>query len=148
MPATELQQYAASVIDRFKNPYIDHYWLTISLNSFAKWKVRLLPSLLRYVEQQGAVPPLLSFSLASLIRFYQGSYRGESIALNDEPQVLERLQVAWQAADSRTIARQVLDWEAHWGQNLSTIPGLVDQVANYLDRLEQEEISAIIQSLC
>jgi len=148
MPATELQQYAGSVIDRFKNPYIDHYWLTISLNSFAKWKVRLLPSLLRYVEQEGAVPPLLSFSLACLIRFYQGSYQGETIALNDEPQVLERLQLAWQAADARTIARQVLDWEAHWGQNLSTIPGLVDQVANGLDRLEQEEISAIIQSLC
>lgn len=147
MPKAELQNYAASVIDRFKNPYIDHYWLTISLNSFAKWKVRLLPGLLTYVEQHKTAPPLMSFSLACLIRFYQGSYAGEEIALNDEAPVIDCLQQAWQGGDASAVAEKVLNWSAHWGQDLTEVPGLHLEVTDYLERLEKEEVPAILQSL-
>lgn len=147
MPEATLADYAAGVIDRFKNPYIDHYWLTISLNSFAKWKVRLLPSLLSYVEQHGEAPPLMSFSLACLIRFYQGTYQGEEITLRDEAPVLKRLQQAWRAGDSTAVAKKVLAWSEHWGQDLNEVPALQNLVAGYLQRIEKEEITGIIQEL-
>lgn len=146
MPKAELQDYAASVIDRFKNPYIDHYWLTISLNSFAKWKVRLLPSLLSYAEQHGEAPALMSFSLACLIRFYKGSYAGEEITLNDEAPVIDYLQQAWQAGEASAVVKKVLSW-SHWGQDLTEVSGLHRQVTNYLERLEKEEVPAILQSV-
>jgi tagaturonate reductase len=147
MPKAELREYAESVVDRFKNPYIDHYWLTISLNSFAKWKVRLLPSLLSYVAQHGKAPVLMSFSLACLIRFYKGSYAGEEIALNDEARVMEYLQEAWQAGEAPAIAEKVLSWSGHWGQDLTAVPDLLAQVTDYLGRLEKEDVPAILQSL-
>jgi tagaturonate reductase len=146
MPEAELQDYAASVIDRFKNPYIDHYWLTISLNSFAKWKVRLLPSLLSYVEQQGTAPALMSFSLACLIRFYKGSYAGEEIKLNDEAPVIDYLQQAWESGEASAVAEKVLSW-SHWEQDLTKVPGLYAQVKDYLERLETEQVPAIVQSI-
>lgn len=148
MPDAELKEYAASVIDRFKNPYIDHYLLTISLNSFAKFKVRLLPSLLNYVKRHGKVAPLICFSLACLIRFYKGEYDGQSIALNDEAWVLDRLKNAWEeSADLSAVAKNILSWSDHWGQNLSTIPGFQDQVATYLERLEKEPVKEIVEHL-
>ena len=64
--------FAASVTDRFQNPFIDHALLSISLNSTAKWKARVLPSLEGYLEKTGPVPPCLSASLAFYLAFYKG----------------------------------------------------------------------------
>ena len=38
LPEEELMSFAASVTDRFQNPFIDHALLSISLNSTAKWE--------------------------------------------------------------------------------------------------------------
>src|SRR5699024_10944859 len=40
--------YVNEVFDRFLNPYLHHRLLDISLNSFSKYKSRILPSLLDY----------------------------------------------------------------------------------------------------
>ncbi|MFQ9847796.1 MAG: tagaturonate reductase, partial [[Clostridium] leptum] len=50
LPKEELQDFAASVTERFRNPYIDHALLSISLNSTSKWKARVLPSLKAYAD--------------------------------------------------------------------------------------------------
>ena len=65
------EDYAASVITRFENPYIHHRCAAISLNSVSKFKVRVLPSILEYRERYGKSPKNLVFSLAQLIKFYK-----------------------------------------------------------------------------
>ena len=45
LPKEELVEYANSVLERFANPYIKHYWSSIVLNSVSKFKVRVLPSI-------------------------------------------------------------------------------------------------------
>jgi tagaturonate reductase len=52
----EAEDYAASVITRFENPYIHHRCAAISLNSISKFKVRVLPSILEYRERYGKSP--------------------------------------------------------------------------------------------
>lgn len=71
---TELKGFAEEVFDRFRNPFIKHHLASIALYFVSKFKVRVLPSLLTYVENNGKLPVNLTFSLASLIRFYQGSF--------------------------------------------------------------------------
>ncbi|WP_383150855.1 tagaturonate reductase, partial [Streptomyces sp. NPDC056697] len=44
----ELQSFAHAVLERFQNPFIQHFLLSISLNSMSKFKTRDLPSLLEY----------------------------------------------------------------------------------------------------
>ena len=86
LPKDELESYAASVIERFSNPYIKHYLTSIALNSVSKFKVRVLPSILEYIKRYGKTPSTLVFSLAKLIEFYKN---GEP---NDAPEVVEYIK--------------------------------------------------------
>lgn len=71
MPKDELITYAGSVLLRFDNPYINHKLAAISLNSVSKFKVRVLPSILKYRELYGTLPETLTFSLYRLIEHYK-----------------------------------------------------------------------------
>lgn len=46
----ELKDFADEVFDRFRNPFIKHYQASIALYFVSKFKVRILPSLLGYVD--------------------------------------------------------------------------------------------------
>lgn len=79
----EAHQYADSVIDRFLNPFIHHRLIDISLNSIAKWKTRLLPSLKAFFEKEGKLPKGIVLSLAGLFQFYRVAQVGEQF-MNEE----------------------------------------------------------------
>ena len=100
LPEAELKDFAASVTERFRNPFIDHALLSISLNSTSKWKARVLPSLKGYVEKTGTLPVCLTASLAFYIAFYHGTKltdagligtrpKGNEYTINDTKEVLE-----------------------------------------------------------
>ena len=67
----ESRNFANSVFDRFRNPFIHHKWSAISLNSVSKFSVRVLPTILEYKEKNGIYPRYLTLSLAYLIYFYK-----------------------------------------------------------------------------
>ncbi len=99
LPKNELMEFAESVVDRFKNPYIKHLLLSISLNSVSKWKARCLPSVLKFVELNGTPPKALTFTFAALLEFYNGKFdqngsfygirNGEKYEIHDDKEVLE-----------------------------------------------------------
>ena len=74
LPEQELKDFAHAVTERFKNPFIDHRLLDISLNSVSKWRARCLPSVKGYFEKFGKAPKNLSASFRALVEFYS---RGE-----------------------------------------------------------------------
>ncbi len=82
LPREELEDYAANVFERFRNPYIKHLCASISLNSVSKFKVRVLPSILEYIKRFGKTPENLIFSFAKLIEFYKVG------CPNDAPEVM------------------------------------------------------------
>ena len=152
LPDEELQQFAAEVIDRFKNPFIRHLLMSISLNSWAKFETRVLPSILEYIKRKGSVPSHLSFSLAATIAFYKGERGAEKIALNDDAALLDLLKNAWAGYDGtehsvEQIAAIVLGYEANWKMNLNTVPGLAKSVAGHLIRIEKEGIQSAILTI-
>lgn len=67
----ESVSFADSVFDRFKNPFIQHKWRSIALNSVSKFSVRVLPTILEFREKNGIYPKHLLLSLAYLIYFYK-----------------------------------------------------------------------------
>ena len=73
LPKNDLVKFALDVFERFRNPFVKHVLLAISLNSFAKWSTRCLPSLLDFVKLKNKLPVHLAFSLAALIAFYKGN---------------------------------------------------------------------------
>jgi tagaturonate reductase len=143
LPQEELEEFARAVIDRFRNPFIKHYLMSIALNSMAKFETRVLPSILEYVEQKGVLPQKLIFSLAALMKFYQGERNGENINLADNDQVLELYQNLWEAHDGseeslRQIVTKVLANEQIWKIDLNQVQGLTEQVAFYLANIEKK----------
>jgi tagaturonate reductase len=146
LPEKEKRAYAESVLERFRNPFVRHELLSISLNSASKWKVRVLPSLLDYQKAQGQLPKALAFSLASLLAFYRGKplttneltgQRGEQpYPIRDDAAVLACMAEAWKRAEATQDWRQLADTTLGradiWGQDLNQVNGLTDFVAQSL----------------
>ena len=63
--------FASAVLERFRNPYINHLWKSISLNSVSKYTARVLPTVSDYYSSNNALPKPLVFSLACLIYYYK-----------------------------------------------------------------------------
>ncbi len=69
----ETKAFADSVIERFQNPYIRHEWKSIALNSVSKFTVRVLPTMLDYMNIHGEIPKTMAVSFASLIHYYKNN---------------------------------------------------------------------------
>ncbi len=152
----ESEKFAKEVFMRFKNPYIDHALLSISLNSVSKWRARCLPSLLKYVCKTGNLPKHLTFSLAALLAFYQGTvifngallgHRGkEEYLIKDDAEVLEFCAENSQKP-ALEYAKAFLDNENFWGQKLTEVDRLLDAVATDLDLIRSSGVRAAMTDL-
>lgn len=142
LPEKELSQFANSVIERFRNPFIRHELKSIALNSISKYKVRVLPSLLEYVDRFGTLPERLVFSLACLIQFYRGEWHGETLPVNDDDDILRFFQNSWSTADVRKVAMQALSNTTLWDRDLTSVPGLPDAITSHLEMLRRPDVVA------
>lgn len=145
----DCEEFAHAVSERFKNPFIDHELLSISLNSTAKWKTRVMPSLLGYVEKFGKLPKALSTSLASYIAFYRGKELTEDglkainpvtkkeYTIKDDAAVLEFYANNANRSNEELVSL-VLSNEEFWGQDLSQIPGLEEEVLADLNLIDEK----------
>ena len=136
LPSTnfDVSAYIADVLDRFRNPALNHKLISIALNSTTKFSTRLLPSLIDFNKYQGTLPRHIAFSLAALICFYKGDVDGDPIPLKDNDKVLLIFKEAWQAfnnkqIDSETLVFSLLGHTIVWGEDLTKIKGLASLVA-------------------
>ncbi len=136
LPKEELEGFAASVIDRFDNPYIDHQLLDIALNSASKWKARVMPSVTEYVKRTGKLPRDLTVSLAAFIAFYrQGQRDGTAYPVRDDVWVTAFFD-AHKDDDCKALAHAVVNFDQLWDGRLAEIPGLEEAVAADLEKIE------------
>lgn len=117
--------FANSVFDRFKNPFIQHKWRSIALNSVSKFSVRVLPTLLEYKEKNGVYPKGLTLSLANLIYFYK----------NDTPEDAKDV-VETMKNDS---IKDILANSSLWAYDLSDLTEIVTEYYNKIDALGAKE---------
>lgn len=117
--------FANSVFDRFRNPFIQHKWRSIALNSVSKFSVRVLPTLLEYKEKNGVYPKGLTLSLANLIYFYK----------NDNPDDAENV-VATMKNDSIV---EILANTSLWQSDLSDMNDIIEEYYNIIDTIGAKE---------
>lgn len=151
-PREESEGFANDVLDRFRNPFIKHYLMSIALNSMSKFETRVLPSILDYIEKKGQLPEKLLFSLAALIRFYKGDRNGEKIDLADNPEYLELYSKLWDAYDGSEsylehIVETILGLKELWKVDLNEIEGLKDLVTKYLIDIEKNGIENALKEI-
>ena len=145
-----LQKFASDVLDRFKNPFIKHLLISISLNSISKVKTRLLPSILEYQNRNGNLPEGLTTSFAATIAFYKGENNGTNIPLNDDPQVLAFFKQIWADfeagnIDLQKLISEILRNQSLWNQDLNVVPGLNTTLETKLSILLKEGVGNLLK---
>jgi len=143
----ELTEFANAVLDRFRNPFIKHQLISIALNSISKYKVRVLPSVLKYYEINNELPKRLLFSLAALIRFYKGDRNGEEIPLNDSDDIIILFSETWKLNDYQNITQTILGNKKLWEQNLNEVDGMTDLVSCYLKEIDTNGIETALSKI-
>ncbi len=131
LPAEELKDFAHAVTERFRNPFIDHRLLDISLNSVSKWKARCLPSVKGYFAKFGRSPKNLSSSFRSLVEFYSRGERwnaegtalearrgDETYLVRDDRKVLEWF-LANRGMDPAALVKKCAANADFWGEDIN-----------------------------
>ena len=156
LPREELMSFAASVTERFKNPFIDHALLAISLNSTSKWKARVMPSLKGYIDNTGRLPECITASFAFYIAFYRGTElteegltaarpAGNEYTVKDDRPILQ-FYYDHRNDDVKTLVHAVCVNEEFWGEDLSAIAGFEDAVAGYVAAIEEKGAYEVMKS--
>jgi tagaturonate reductase len=125
MPKEDVEKFAHDVLERFRNPFIRHELISISLNSISKFRVRVLPTILAYYEKFHEWPSGLIRSFASLIIFYRGEFKGENIPLKDDETILLFFEQVWKKnLDTLGAVTSILGNKQLWGMDLTNLEGL------------------------
>ncbi len=136
-------EFAKNVIDRFRNPHIEHKWISITLNYTDKMKMRNVPLIIKHYEHHHEAPKLIALGFAAYILFmkvvkedggkYYGEYNKESYLIQDPsaPYFYE----LWKAGNTDEVVNTVLSNESLWGTNLLALPQFERVVAAYLKQL-------------
>jgi tagaturonate reductase len=136
MDRDELESFVIDIFDRFRNPFIKHLLSSIALNSVSKFKVRVLPSLLAYIENTGRLPKRLVFALACLIRFYKGKWNGVQLPLRDGKQEMASFIEAWDMPSIGGTVSKILGNIDFWGTDLTQTEKLELAVVMALEEME------------
>jgi len=145
-----LESFAATVSDRFNNPFVNHELMSISLNSTSKWCARNMPSFLAYQKQFGQLPACLTMSFAAYIAFFSNDIQeltdaglvcrrpqGNLYTCSDDRWALE-FYYAHKASSEEILVHAVMTNTQMWGQDLTQIPGFEAATVANLKKIRQE----------
>ncbi len=136
------REFGAEVLDRFRNPFIRHNLIDITVQYTAKMKMRNIPTLLHHYGKGGSTPERFATGFAAFLRFMKpetekdGQYFGER---NGTPYPIRCDSAAyfhqkWVQAGHNTdaLVKEVLSDRDLWGHDLSGLPGFEAAVARSL----------------
>ena len=149
LPVEELEKFAADVLERFNNPYVDHQVTSIMLNSFPKFQARDLPDVKTYLERKGQLPEGLVFGLAAIITYYKGGSRedGTPIVPNDDQRIMDLLKELWATSNTKKVTDGVLSADFIWGEDLHSIKGLAELLCKDLDLIQEKGMLQAVETI-
>ena len=149
----ESEAFGREVIDRFKNPFIEHFWINITLNYTQKIEMRVVSLLQEYYRKNQAVPKYMAAGLAAYIRFMkpvtekEGKWYGE---LDGTAYLLQDQQAAVFKSiyEEKSLVGSILGHTDFWGgADLRQIPGLEEAVTEDLETLNSRGSRYLIRQV-
>lgn len=146
--------FAAKVVDRFRNPFLDHKWLSISMNYTSKMRMRNVALLQQYYAKTGKIPSLMALGFAAYLVFMKCSPGSDSRhhgQANDHTYLVEdesaaRLSQAWVKAEPAKLADEILGDKNLWGTDLRELKGFADAVVENIQLIQKEGVLAVISN--
>jgi len=148
------KEFAAQVLDRFRNPYIEHRWLSICLQYSSKMITRNIPIIVNYLKRFGSVPEHMALGFAAHILFmrgqsgvngnFTGHSNGEDYLINDDNAGFYSKN--WSASDINCV-KPILSDKYFWGVDLGEYPAFIDSVQEKLNSLVQKGVKETLSEL-
>lgn len=127
VPLQEARDFGLRVLDRFRNPHLQHQWISITMQYSSKMKSRDIPILLRHYQQHNTPPPRFALGFAAYLLFM----RGGAFTINDDKAA--HFTELWKKPE--TVVNAALKDKSLWGADLTKLPGFEEAVKDNLDSL-------------
>ena len=147
------REYGAKVLDRFRNEYIEHHWINITLQYTSKLKMRVVPVLKRYYQLFQTPPLNIATGFAAWLLFmrsirkegdhYLGICGGKEYPIKDDS--AELLYNYWIKQDGDLEIATILRNADLWGGDLDNLPGFTAAVREKLDQMLDMGVDKTIQ---
>ncbi|HEX5024129.1 MAG TPA: altronate oxidoreductase, partial [Agriterribacter sp.] len=153
--AEEAQRFGMQVLDRFGNPFINHQWISITMQYTSKMKMRVVPVLVKYLSEKNSVPKHIALGFAAYLLFmkavkkedgvYKGEWKGKDYPINDDKAAYFFEQ--WKNNDAKDLVQQVLSDTGLWGTDIALFPDFVQSVKDYISALANGDALSLVGDL-
>ena len=140
----EARDFADKVLDRYRNAFIDHHWLSITAQYSSKMYLRNVPVIENYYKRFGHAPVLMSLGMAAHILFlrsekaadrkYYGGEGDEQYLITDENAAV--YSASWKKYRREFIVKNILGNKDLWQADLNGLPGFAEKITEWLNMLK------------
>ncbi len=166
VPTLEIDQkmamgFADDVLDRFRNPFLNHKLISITLQYTSKMNMRNGLTFKRFHDKYGQVPKLMCAGFAAYLMFlrpvkkvdgkYFGEFQGQEYPINDDQ--ADYFYQLWMEVDLNDpvlvngLVDKVLLNRQLWEQDLNTLGDFAGQVKHFLGEFVQRGVHATLADI-
>jgi tagaturonate reductase len=149
------ERYSRAVLDRFRNPYLEHQLLSITLQYTMKMRMRCIPLLLNYYKEFKTTPQYFARGFAAYLLFmkaitvengkYFGERNGKSYPIQCDS--AGYFYEVWQNNSLENVVHEVLSNEQLWGTDLSILKGFEENILTHLGNMMMIGVKEVISTL-
>ncbi len=149
------EEFANNTFERFCNPFIDHQWLSITVQYTSKMKMRNMPLLQRHYELNDTPPMHMATGFAGFLLYmkatrkegnkYFGERNGVEYEIKDDS--AEYFYNIWANNTPVKLVEEVMQNEELWETDLTKLPGFLHAVQEQLSDMITNGVLETISQL-
>ncbi len=154
----QARSFASKVLDRYRNPSLQHHWISITLHYSSKMNTRNASLVKKYLDQHSDIPSHMALGLAAWILFmntektadgyYIGQAGGKEYRVNDAQ--APRFYELWKKYPTDELVDAVFSDKNIWQIDMPGLPRLAAAVKKCLEALSElgamETMSRIVNA--
>lgn len=134
----EACNFANTVMDRFRNPFLEHKWISISMNYTSKMRMRNVPLIQQYYKNVGKTPVLMTLGFAAYLLVLK--------IFSIEDTSASHIAEQWESGDVDRLVDTVLADKNLWGTDLTALPGFAKAVKEDIKMIQKEGMVSTIKN--
>lgn len=152
----EIMTFSSKVLDRFRNPFLQHKWLNITLQNTMKMRNRNMPVLLRYQHLFDKAPEFMATGFAGYLLFmkavkkegsvYYGKRGNEDYVISDD-RAGYYYQLWQQKQNIEQLVEAVLSDKELWDEDLSSFVSFKQSVKEKLSLMIANGVRNTIENI-
>jgi len=125
----QAREFGLKVLDRFRNPHLQHQWMSITMQYSSKMKSRVVPVLLEHYKRHSRAPEHMALGFAAWLLFM----REEKKAGWDDRSAY--MAGIWAGRSPEDVVMKALGDNTLWGTDLLLLKGFAASVLEQLETL-------------